>query len=169
MISNASVPAFVSVIGSSRCGPEVDQLAEKAGRLLAAAGFAIVCGGGGGVMEAACRGAVRAGGVTIGILPGSDTQAANPFVRFPIATGIGEARNAIVVRAGGAILAIGGGYGTLSEIALALKWGKHVIGLQTWEARDGSGQPAGIEYCSTAEEAVTRLRAIILPEYSDGG
>jgi uncharacterized protein (TIGR00725 family) len=84
-------------------------------------------------MEAACRGANGAGGTTVGILPGTDRSAANPFVDVAIATGLGEARNALVVRAADAVIAIGGGYGTLSEIALALKAGKRVVGLGTWE------------------------------------
>jgi uncharacterized protein (TIGR00725 family) len=93
----------------------------------------LVCGGLGGVMEAACTGAKGGGGTTIGILPGTDRAAANPFVDFAIPTGLGEARNALVVRAADALIAIGGGYGTLSEIAFALKAGKPVVGLGTWE------------------------------------
>jgi uncharacterized protein (TIGR00725 family) len=148
---------LISVIGSSRCGPELSALAEKAGTLLAEAGVGIVSGGGGGVMEAVCRGAAGAGGVTIGILAEEEQQAANRYVRFAIPTGIGEARNAIVVRAGSAVLAIGGGYGTLSEIAFALKWGKPVIGLRTWEAVDSSGQQAAVDSCGSVEEAVRKL------------
>jgi uncharacterized protein (TIGR00725 family) len=92
-----------------------------------------VCGGLGGVMEAACRGAAGAGGTTLGLLPGTDRHDANPHVSVAVATGLGEGRNALVVRAADAVVAIGGGYGTLSEIALALKAGKPVIGLGTWE------------------------------------
>ena len=103
------------------------------GRELAERGAAIVCGGLGGVMEAACRGAKEAGGTTIGILPGADRSAANPFVDVAISTGLGEARNALVVRAADAVVAVGGGYGTLSEIALALKAGKRVVGIGTWD------------------------------------
>jgi uncharacterized protein (TIGR00725 family) len=93
----------------------------------------LVTGGLGGVMEAACRGARKAGGTTIGILPGTDRSAANPHVSVAIATGLGEARNALVVRSADAVIAIGGAYGTLSEIAFALKAGKRVVGLGTWE------------------------------------
>jgi hypothetical protein len=93
----------------------------------------VVCGGLGGVMEAACRGAKEAGAVTVGILPGADRSAANRFVDAAIATGLGEARNALVVRAADAVVAIGGAYGTLSEIALALKAGKRVVGIGTWD------------------------------------
>jgi uncharacterized protein (TIGR00725 family) len=103
------------------------------GRLLAARGALVVCGGLGGVMEEACRGARAGGGTTIGILPGLSRSDANPFVDVAIPTGLGEARNALVVRAADAVIAIGGGYGTLSEIALALKAGKRVVGLGTWE------------------------------------
>jgi uncharacterized protein (TIGR00725 family) len=103
------------------------------GRLLAERGAMVVCGGLGGTMEAACRGARAAGGTTLGLLPGLDRSAANPFVSVAVPTGLGEARNALVVRAADAVIALGGGYGTLSEIALALKAGKRVVGLGTWE------------------------------------
>lgn len=93
----------------------------------------MVCGGLGGVMKAACRGAKTAGGLTVGILPGSDRAAANAFVDVAVPTGLGEARNALVVRAADALIAVGGGYGTLSEIALALKAGKRVVGLDSWD------------------------------------
>jgi hypothetical protein len=103
------------------------------GRLLAERGAMVVCGGLGGTMEAACRGAREAGGTTLGLLPGLDRSAANPFVSVAVPTGLGEARNALVVRAADAVIALGGGYGTLSEIALALKAGKRVVGLRTWD------------------------------------
>jgi uncharacterized protein (TIGR00725 family) len=103
------------------------------GRLLAERGAVLVCGGLGGTMEAACRGAREGGGTTIGILPGLDRPDANPYVEVALPTGLGEARNALVVRAADVVIAVGGGYGTLSEIALALKAGKRVIGLGTWE------------------------------------
>ena len=108
-------------------------MAEAVGRELAARGAIVVCGGLGGVMEAACRGAKEAGGHTVGILPGLDRVAANPFVDTAVPTGLGEARNALVVRAADALIAVGGGYGTLSEIALALKAGKRVVGLESWD------------------------------------
>jgi uncharacterized protein (TIGR00725 family) len=103
------------------------------GRLLAERGAMVVCGGLGGTMEAACRGARAAGGTTLGLLPGLDRSDANEFVTVAVPTGLGEARNALVVRAADAVIALGGGYGTLSEIALALKAGKRVVGLGTWE------------------------------------
>ena len=119
-------------------------MAEEVGRLLARRGAVVVCGGLGGVMEAACRGASREGGTTVGVLPGLDRGAANPFVSVAVATGLGEVRNALVVRAADALIAVGGVYGTLSEIALALKAGKPVIGLGTWEI-DGVERVEGPE------------------------
>jgi uncharacterized protein (TIGR00725 family) len=113
-----------------------EQLAERLGALAAERGAVVVCGGLGGVMEAACRGAKRQGGTTVGILPGLDRAAANPHVDLALPSGLGEARNALVVRAADVLIAVGGGHGTLSEIALALKAGKRVIGLDTW-AVDG--------------------------------
>jgi uncharacterized protein (TIGR00725 family) len=108
-------------------------VAEAVGRELGSRGVVVVCGGLGGVMEAACRGAKGAGATTVGILPGAERSAANPFVDVAIATGLGEARNALVVRAADALVAVGGAYGTLSEIALALKSGKRVAGIGTWD------------------------------------
>ena len=119
-------------------------MAEEVGRLLARRGAVVVCGGLGGVMEAACRGARGEGGTTVGILPGPDRGAANPHVSVAVPTGLGEARNALVVRAADALIAVGGAYGTLSEIALALKAGKPVIGLGTWEI-DGVERVEGPE------------------------
>lgn len=106
-----------------------------------------MCGGLGGVMEAACSGAQGAGGTTVGILPGLDRSEANAYVDVAIATGLGEARNALVVRAADAVIAIGGGYGTLSEVALALKAGKRVVGLGTWDVE-------GVEAVDSPESAV---------------
>jgi uncharacterized protein (TIGR00725 family) len=123
----------IAVIGAGTCDANTAALAEEVGQGLARRGATIVCGGLGGVMEAACRGAQSAGGRTIGILPGAEIRDANPFVDFPIATGMGEARNVIVVRSARAVIAVGGEFGTLSEIAFALKFGIPVIGLGTWE------------------------------------
>jgi uncharacterized protein (TIGR00725 family) len=123
-------------------------VAEEVGRLLARRGAVVVCGGLGGVMEAACRGARSEHGVAVGILPGLDRRAANPHVSVAVATGLGEARNALVVRAADALIAVGGAYGTLSEIALALKAGKRVIGLGTWEiegVKRADGPEAAVE------------------------
>ena len=117
------------------------------GRLLAAAGAVVVCGGLGGVMEAACRGAGDGGGTTVGILPGVDRSAANPHVEIAIPTGMGEMRNALIVRSAGVVIAIDGEYGTLSEIALALKMQVPVVGIRTWDL-------PGIRRAETPEEAV---------------
>jgi uncharacterized protein (TIGR00725 family) len=121
------------VVGPAQASAAELTAAEQVGRLVVRHGAALVCGGLGGVMEAACRGARAEGGTTVGILPGLDRSAANPHVEVAIATGLGEARNALVVRAADAVVAVGGAYGTLSEIALALKAGKRVAGLATWE------------------------------------
>ena len=123
---------FIAVIGARKCDKKTYALAEQVGRELARRGATVVCGGLGGVMEAACKGARRAGGRTIGILPGKNHRDANPYVDIPIVTSLGEARNSIVVRTARAIIAVGGEYGTLSEIAFALKFGIPVIGLGTW-------------------------------------
>jgi uncharacterized protein (TIGR00725 family) len=135
------------VAGPGEAGPEVVAAAESVGRELGARGAVVVCGGLGGAMEAVCRGAKGAGGTTVGLLPGLDRGEANPYVDVAVPTGLGEARNALVVRAADALVAIGGGYGTLSEIGLALRAGKRVVGLATWEIE-------GIEPVSSPEEAV---------------
>jgi uncharacterized protein (TIGR00725 family) len=123
----------IGVIGAGECSPEADKLAFEVGREIARNKAILVCGGLGGVMEASCRGAKQEGGITVGILPGISLSDANPFIDVPIVTGMGHARNVVVVRSSDALIAIEGGYGTLSEIAIALKLGKPVIGLRTWE------------------------------------
>lgn len=132
----------------------VRELALEVGRDLGARGVVLVCGGGGGVMESACRGAREAGGSTVGILPGLDRDAANPHVAIAIPTGLGEARNTLVVRAADAVIAVGGEFGTLSEIAFALKTGKPVIGLDTWELAKKGRPVEAIVRASSAAEAV---------------
>ena len=121
------------MVGAGEAPPERCDEAEEAGRELARHGAVVVCGGLGGVMEAACRGAKAEGGTTLGILPGSDRGEANPWVDVAVATGLGEMRNALVVHAADALVAVGGELGTLSEIALALKAGKPVVGVGTWD------------------------------------
>lgn len=121
----------IGVIGSGTSRQHLTELAEEVGREIARKGAVLVCGGLGGVMTDAARGAKEIGGVTIGILPGAKTSEANEFIDFPIATDMGQARNSIIVHTADVLIAIGGGYGTLSEIALALKIGKAVVGLQT--------------------------------------
>jgi uncharacterized protein (TIGR00725 family) len=130
--------AWIAVVGPGEADQQELALAETVGAEVAAAGAVLVCGGLGGVMEAACRGARSRGGTTVGLLPGSDRAAANGWVQIAIPTGLGEGRNALVVRSADALVAVGGGWGTLSEIALALKAGRSVIGIGSWElARDG--------------------------------
>jgi len=126
---------MISVIGGENAPPQAVRLAEEVGRELARRGVVVVCGGGSGVMEGVCRGARQAGGHTIGILPGHNAQESppNPWVEFPIYTGIGYARNAMVVLSGEAVIAIDGAYGTLSEIAYALVYGIPIVGLDTWD------------------------------------
>jgi uncharacterized protein (TIGR00725 family) len=126
----------VAVVGPGDASATEAETAEAVGRELAERGAVVVSGGLGGAMEAACRGAKQAGGTTLGILPGPDRAAANRWVDVAVPTGMGEARNALVVRAADAVIAVAGGYGTLSEIALALKGGKPVVGLGGW-AIDG--------------------------------
>lgn len=145
---------FIAVIGDGRASQEAIELAEQTGFQLARRGCALVCGGLGGVMEAACRGAKRGGGRTVGIIPGDDRRAANPFVDVPIVTGMGEARNALVVKSAQAVIAIGGRYGTLSEIALALKVGVPVVGLGTWELSREGVPDAGVVPAEGVHEAV---------------
>jgi hypothetical protein len=123
---------LIAVIGAADCTTQEAEMAATVGRVLAGGGATLVCGGRGGVMEAACRGAHDAGGLTVGILPGEDPDEANPYVDVAIATGLGEARNAIVARTARVVIAIGGRYGTLSEMAFALKAGLPVLGLRTW-------------------------------------
>ncbi len=155
MNSNSFRQPIIAVCGAGRADATLEALAEAVGRAIAEAGALLICGGRGGVMAAACRGARVAGGVTIGILPGGDTREANPHVLVPIATNMGEARNAIIVQTAQVVIAIGGEYGTLSEIALARKLDKAVIGLQTW--------PLGAEHVTPASdpaEAVQRALAL---------
>jgi hypothetical protein len=122
----------IAVVGGGECRPEVSEMACLLGRLLAEKGHVLICGGLGGVMEAACRGAKKAGGLTLGILPG-EMGSANEFVDIVIATGMGHARNAIIAKSADAVIALPGEHGTLSEMALALKMGKRVISLSSWD------------------------------------
>ncbi|WP_418284698.1 TIGR00725 family protein [Halorubrum sp. DTA46] len=149
----------VSVIGGSSVGPETAAVAEELGERLANRGHTVVCGGLGGVMEAVCRGAHSAGGETIGILPTDRREDANPHVTVPIATGLGHARNALVVMNGDAAIAVDGSYGTLSEIGLALAHGRAVAGLDTHTVdgvRAVASPAAAVDYVET--EAVETRR-----------
>jgi uncharacterized protein (TIGR00725 family) len=145
---------YVAVIGSGDATEEETALAVRVGAAVATSGASLVCGGLGGVMEAACRGAKEAGGTTVGILPGHDRLAANSYVDIAIATGLGEMRNAIVVGCADAVVAVGGEYGTLSEIALALRAGKPVVGLGTWELRRRRPDKGVPDKGETTEEGI---------------
>jgi uncharacterized protein (TIGR00725 family) len=151
------MPVHISVIGPGQADAEAEAAAEAVGRELARRGAVVVCGGLGGAMEAACRGAQAEGGTTIGILPGPDRRGANPYLTVSIPTGMGELRNGLVVRAGDAVIAVSGEYGTLSEIGFALKIGRPVVGLSTWElARSGEAVGDAIVVASDPAEAVAR-------------
>ncbi len=148
---------IIGVIGTSEASTEEYQTAEEIGREIARRKGILVCGGLGGVMEASCRGAKSEGGLTIGIIPGSSKKEANPYVDIPIVTGISEARNIIVVRSSNAIIAIGGSFGTLSEIAFALKLEIPVIGINTWEVS------TNIKKATTPKEAVDLAFSLARP------
>ncbi|RJQ44493.1 MAG: TIGR00725 family protein [Nitrospiraceae bacterium] len=145
---------IISVIGAGSCDEGVYAIAEKVGDLIARKGAILITGGLGGVMEAASKGAKQAGGTTVGILPGSRKDEANPFIDIPITTGLSHARNVIVVRSADAVIAVSGEYGTLSEIGIALKLGKPVVGLRTWDIE-------GVVKATSPEEAVEKAFELI--------
>jgi uncharacterized protein (TIGR00725 family) len=145
---------YVAVCGPGVASPEEEAWAEEVGRLLARAGAIVVCGGVSGVMDAVARGAEAEGGVSIGILPGMDRADASPHVTHAIPTGLGEARNMLVVRAADVVIAIAGEFGTLSEIALALKIGTPVVGLRTWELHRRGEAVHAFEQAESPQEAV---------------
>ncbi len=155
-------PKIIAVIGGSDCTPQEARIAEEVGRELAKAGCILVCGGLGGVMEAACRGARSVGGVTVGILSGNNRLSANQYVQIPITTGLGEARNVLVVKSAQAVIAIDGGYGTLSEIGIALRLGTPVIGLNTWSLSKGDQPDSSIVPAQSAVEAVNLALTLAL-------
>jgi uncharacterized protein (TIGR00725 family) len=145
---------YVAVVGPGEASSQELWLAEEIGAGLASLGAVGVTGGLGGIMEAACRGARSRRGRTLGILPGEDREAANGWVEIAVATGLGELRNGLVVRASDALVAVGGGHGTLSEVAFALKLGRPVVGLGTWAVH-------GVDEVSTAGEAVDRIARVL--------
>jgi len=149
-------PVTIAVIGGGQCNKKEARLAEEVGRELARRGAVLVCGGLGGVMEAACRGASSEGGITIGILPGEDTHTANPHVQIAIATGLGYARNMAVVKSARAVIAVDGSYGTLSEIGYALQSGIPVIGLGTWSISRNGKEDRSIIPAKSPAEAVDK-------------
>lgn len=145
-----TIRKVIGVIGGGQCTPEVAQLATDVGREIAQKGAILICGGLCGVMEAACKGAKQKNGLTIGILPGTNKSDANNFVDIPIATGMGDARNIIIVRSSDAVIAVDGQYGTLSEISFCLKFNVPVFGLETWNV------DPGIIQAKTPQEAVDK-------------
>ena len=159
---------IISVIGESVARPRIAALAEQVGIELANRGVAVVCGGLSGVMEAACRGAKSAGGTTIGILPGDNPLTANDYIDFAIMTGIGYARNSVVVKTGMAAVAVGGAYGTLSEIGHALGDGIPVVGLETWElTRSGEDPDGSIIRAADAADAADKAIAAAKQRLAD--
>lgn len=147
---------LIAVVGGGSCSAEVAKLAEEVGRGLAEQGAVLMCGGLGGVMEAACRGAKSAGGLTIGVLPGDNRHSANPYVDIPIVTGMGYARNVIIARSAQAVVAVDGSYGTLSEIAHALQSGVPVIGLGTWSLSLQGQEDSSVVPAQSSGEAVRK-------------
>jgi uncharacterized protein (TIGR00725 family) len=154
---------YLAVVGPSAATPAEHALGEEIGQLIAEAGAVLICGGLGGLMEAAASGCTKAGGRSVGVLPTETRAGANPYLTTVVATGMGEARNAIVVRTADAVIAVAGEFGTLSEIALALKMGKPVVGLGTWELSKGAEPVEAIVRSDTPADAVsTALRLIEL-------
>ena len=141
----------IAVVGGHKCSKKIYRIAEELGSLIAQRGWVLVCGGGSGVMEAACKGAKKQGGLTVGILPSSDGREANKYLDVNIPTGLGYARNILVVRAAKAVIAISGEYGTLSEIAFAFNEEKPIVGIDTWKIK-------GVKKVKTAKEAVNYVK-----------
>ncbi|MEO5764519.1 MAG: TIGR00725 family protein [Casimicrobiaceae bacterium] len=148
--------APIGVIGPRAATAEQLAVAEALGAGLAARGYVVVCGGREGVMEAVCRGVSAKGGVSIGLTPDTDPTLANPYAAIVLATGIGEARNAVIARAAYCLVAVGDSHGTLSEVALGLHFGKRVIGLA------GAAQRAGVEHAASTDEALARVDRAVL-------
>ncbi len=148
-------PINIGVIGAGSCSEATYSMAMKVGTEIGKKGWTLVCGGLGGVMEGAAKGCLKAGGMTIGILPGLDRASANDYIQVPLPTGLGEGRNLLVVLASDILIAITGEYGTLSEIALALKAKKPVIGLETWNNING------VKYASDYQTAIEYVEEIL--------
>ena len=145
----------IGVIGTSNPTKKIEKLAEEVGYHIAANGVVVICGGLGGVMEAVCRGAKSNNGRTIGVLPGSDSSDANMWVDSVICTGMGEARNLIIIKSSDAVIAVGGGYGTLSEMGFALKLNKPIIGLQTWALENPNMDNLALKVVDNPKDAVS--------------
>ena len=158
---------YVGVIGGRRCGGEIAELAFQVGRGIAEQGWILVCGGMGGVMEHACRGARSRNGVTLGILPGDSRDRGNPYLSCSVVTGLGEARNVLVVKSSQALIAIDGSYGTLSEIALANAAGIPVVGLRSWQldAQENRGQGLFSRVVDDPNEAIQTIKSLIFESF----
>jgi len=148
----------IAVVGGFECSKRVYKIAVKLGELIAQEGWIVICGGGEGVMQGVCEGAKSKGGITVGILPGYDEREANPYLDVKIPTGLGYARNILVVRAGDFVVAINGKHGTLSEIAFALNEGKPVVGINTWLIK-------GVVRKKTAQEAISYIKSKLVEKY----
>ena len=158
----------IGVVGSGDCSLEVAKVAEEVGERIARAGAVLVCGGRGGVMEAAARGAKKGGGQTIGILPGFTRKEANRYIDFFVITGLSEARNVVVVRSSDVLIAVEGGFGTLSEIAMALQIDIPVVGIGTWELRKEGRELEKIKKVQTPKEAVEKALEAARGRCGDG-
>lgn len=146
---------YVSVVGGGECSQEMYEMAVDVGRKIARMNAVLITGGLGGVMEGVCKGSKEEGGTTIGIIPGEEREEANAYLDYVIATGLGQARNALVVLNADVVIAIDGEYGTLSEIAMALKYGKRVYGLKTWDV--------GIKNCENVDELFDEIENLESP------
>lgn len=145
---------YVAVVGSGKSDPENEKIAYELGGLIAKQEATLICGGLSGVMNAAAKGVFEAGGTSIGILPGVSRQGSSKYLTFALPTGIGEARNAIIARSADVVIAVGGEFGTLSEIAFALKLGKPVIGINTWHLLKDQEENLSIARAKNAQEAI---------------
>jgi uncharacterized protein (TIGR00725 family) len=149
--NSASPQSLIGVIGASDATEEQKNLAWEVGKLIGNSGLAMICGGLGGAMEAASRGCAESGGVILGLLPGERKEDANPFVTYALPTNLGYARNMLIAHAADILVAVGTGYGTLSEIAIALKLGKKVLSYQSWDIR-------GVTTCRSLQEIDSHLK-----------
>ncbi|MPY34181.1 TIGR00725 family protein [Streptomyces adustus] len=156
---------YVAVVGPGAATPSENQTAQRLGRLLAQQHCIVICGGLGGVMEAVCRGAQSEGGITVGLLPGSSRATGNDFLSVALPTGLGELRNGLVVRSADAVIVVGGSWGTLSEMALAVRTGKPTIVISGWEVRvPGKSEHSELRLASSAEDAVGMMFSMVGPE-----
>lgn len=146
---------YIAVVGSGEPDPKNEKIAYELGGLIAKQGATLICGGLGGVMNAAARGTHDAGGTSIGILPSLDRQSSSKYLTFSLPTGLGEARNTIIAKSADVVIAVGGEFGTLSEVAFALKAGRPVIGINTWHLFKEGKENTSIARAKDAEEAIT--------------